>query len=1126
MTDNAFGGYYSSGGYTAGTVYSDGIGLPTGRAMANGSQACLITALWGYVGARDYNKTVSLRLGSAVTGDFTLTVHPSEGGTGWFNTNNWLVQGGTARFQVNNSNLGTMWIGRGGGGTTTSTNGWSRSGTLGGVYRYVQAPSAPRNLSVSSAAAGQLTTNFQNSADNGGAGVTDFVVEIATNSSFSAGFQRFTTTSGVNTYTGLSPVTYWVRVAARNAVTNAAGTWSVYSSTAVVTLATAPAAPVLTTTAGPRLVHGAWTAPNNGGAPILDYALQVATDTGFTIGLQTFTLSDLSRSVTGLASGTLYHSRARARNSVNSGAWSTTVSTTTPVRTFQDTVGTAAVQVSGGYQLELRSSGAETPVVTLVSSLVTSGVTVTTQATLPVGTGSAQIAAPGTLAGMALVAGPDGSVYVIGRAGNSNSRVIALRYLRTATGTWTLSGINSQAVPDNGNPLNQFAGTWAGGHILVLARRAGLIGPGNLSFATLVPASIASSSGTLFAASGSDPAWLSTPSNAGAANSGLVDLFALTGSRVAIAANGWAVAEVGATGLVTPVTKDANSVLWPGQQLRVVPVSNTVFAILRANNSALAIQFRNTSGALLNSQSIAGTFTDQWDAVYNKRSNLLVVEYMSAARTLSQVQINTSSYTAGAATVLTAVFGAVSTTNTALRLPRGPVDERRVLATAAGVAAGVQSLSSFADISGNVAPASPSLNARAVFDSVTTPVTFTWVFGDPNTLDIQTAFELVIENASTGAAVHTTGKIVSGTSSRLLPAGTITNGVTYRWRVRTYDVLDALSAWSSYSTFPTAAVGSIAITTPATDSPASIVNYVDIVWAYSGSTSSQTHYRIRVLNNATNAVLQDTGMVVGTTTTQRVSNLLSDVVQRIEVSVQNSSGLISTPGTRLVSPTFSVPETPLLLVSTVISYVWVQIINPIPTGSRPEVEVNEVWRREVGETVWVKIAETGANEAYNDYALASDAEYEYFIRARAAAAQADSLTALAISPVLEGVWLFAVDNPIDTLAGFLYGNKTRAESLAVDGTALRMLGRMYPVIEFGIGEVSLVNLSFTIPQDDSHDAAVESLRSLVRRRATLCYRDNRGRLEYGIMSNINITDEKFGSTVSAQFETSNYLEDL
>lgn len=140
----------------------------------------------------------------------------------------------------------------------------------------------------------------------------------------------------------------------------------------------------------------------------------------------------------------------------------------------------------------------------------------------------------------------------------------------------------------------------------------------------------------------------------------------------------------------------------------------------------------------------------------------------------------------------------------------------------------------------------------------------------------------------------------------------------------------------------------------------------------------------------------------------------------------------------------------------------------------------------------------------------------------------DSGVQSATSAPLIGSWLHDVTDPAGTLTQYLYNTGDRTEKLTVDGTAVDTLGRSYPIIEFGIAEENSIDLNFQVPYDtfDDPTALVQDFRNMVEAHNTVVYRDNRGRLIYGSITNVKITDEKFGYSVAFTVEANNYLEEL
>ncbi|MFI5934531.1 fibronectin type III domain-containing protein [Actinoplanes sp. NPDC051494] len=147
------------------------------------------------------------------------------------------------------------------------------------------------------------TLTFTDPADNGGAAITLFEASVNDGATW-------TTLAADRTVTGLSNgTTYTVRVRARNGVGAGAASGSVQ-----VTPAAVPGAPTaVTVTRGDRSATVAFTAPaGDGGSPVLGY--DVSLDNG-----ATWAELAANRTVAGLANGTTYAVRVRARNAVGAG---------------------------------------------------------------------------------------------------------------------------------------------------------------------------------------------------------------------------------------------------------------------------------------------------------------------------------------------------------------------------------------------------------------------------------------------------------------------------------------------------------------------------------------------------------------------------------------------------------------------------------------------------------------------------------------------------------------------------------------------------------------------------------------------------------------------------------------
>lgn len=281
----------------------------------------------------------------------------------------------------------------------------------------------------------------------------------------------------------------------------------------------------------------------------------------------------------------------------------------------------------------------------------------------------------------------------------------------------------------------------------------------------------------------------------------------------------------------------------------------------------------------------------------------------------------------------------------------------------------------------NVAPTQPTLTPVQNFDSDNAQL-FQWIFNDPNLVDSQTAFQIEFINADGGATEYDSGKTASGTSSVTIPGSTLDNNKDYIWRVRTWDIADAVSPWSDPSSFSTSNTGIVDITSPSTDNDPNIFTMDYLVqWELVGGV--QEEYRLRVIQTLDGLVQTDTGWVSSSASQHLVTGLLSDVEYRIEVTTR-SSMVESNVATRLLTTHYATPESPILTVtiSNDVEFVQLAVENPEPRGDRPNPDINEIYRRPYEDDgQYLKVGECAINGSFRDYTVASGTRYEYKARA-------------------------------------------------------------------------------------------------------------------------------------------------
>ena len=302
------------------------------------------------VGAGQYSATGSTQVGALppdqVTG-FSMTASGTQIATSWSEpANNGAA---ISNYQVEIATNSTFSMG------LQSAQSSSRSHTFTGLtrgqtyYGRVRATntggdgpySAVANATVPATAparmaaptlrsSGTSITASYSAPDARGSAITQYSIQLATNTGFTQGLSTATKASDElsHTFTGLvKGETYYVRVAARNGVN--LGTYSPRSNTTIATTKPDQVGTVSLTATGTQIV-ATWAAPGTGGSAITGYAVELATNTAFTRGVQSATSTSRSHTFTGLTRGQTYYVRVAATNTNGTGTYSGTASATIP----------------------------------------------------------------------------------------------------------------------------------------------------------------------------------------------------------------------------------------------------------------------------------------------------------------------------------------------------------------------------------------------------------------------------------------------------------------------------------------------------------------------------------------------------------------------------------------------------------------------------------------------------------------------------------------------------------------------------------------------------------------------------------------------------------------------------
>lgn len=139
------------------------------------------------------------------------------------------------------------------------------------------------------------------------------------------------------------------------------------------------------------------------------------------------------------------------------------------------------------------------------------------------------------------------------------------------------------------------------------------------------------------------------------------------------------------------------------------------------------------------------------------------------------------------------------------------------------------------------------------------------------------------------------------------------------------------------------------------------------------------------------------------------------------------------------------------------------------------------------------------------------------------------------APTLTVVWIHDPTDPEATVRAFRWNGGGRSEDHQVTGQAIVLAGRTYPVYEFAQRAQRAVNIPLLLLDVDSrlpdvggwgddHAGDVDYLTALLESRKAWVYRDDRGRLLYGVAFGLPWSDQPFGSSVELTLNATDFDE--
>lgn len=422
-------------------------------------------------------------------------------------------------------------------------------------------------------------------------------------------------------------------------------------------------------------------------------------------------------------------------------------------------------------------------------------------------------------------------------------------------------------------------------------------------------------------------------------------------------------------------------------------------------------------------------------------------------------------------------------------------------------------------------PAAPSKLAPSstALDVSDQDLVLTWQHNDIDSTD-QTGYD--VRYRLDGGAWVTLTDLNSSISRRTIPAGTLENGVTFEWQVRTYgeySTAPAYSPWSSSAILTTSARPAATIL-----APIGVVNSsrVTAEWLFfDNEDSTQTSYRVR-LEDELGAVIYNRTLN-GSATTHTIPNPVADGgTYTVVVSVRDGDGVWSFESAQVFTVDYADPPVPNIdaFWDVDLGAVVVLIEHPEPAEGEVDVDHCQVWRSAAGDE-WVMIADNvPPSTAITDYIPALDSVNYYRVTTVSALPSSTDSVAVPVVTDSQG-WIFINGDP-SVSGSFSSVMKLRYNPSVDVGTSRdkvrhHFAGRKRPVEFAGEAETVTVGLSADLIGDSATKEGAEAFALFP---APLCYRDPSGRRLFVSINDVRVAKQATWYSLSMTLEQVDHSE--
>lgn len=402
----------------------------------------------------------------------------------------------------------------------------------------------------------------------------------------------------------------------------------------------------------------------------------------------------------------------------------------------------------------------------------------------------------------------------------------------------------------------------------------------------------------------------------------------------------------------------------------------------------------------------------------------------------------------------------------------------------------------------DVPPNKPDqLHPNGQYVSKDKPVRLSWNYS-ANVYSTQKSFKLQysLDNGATWTLIEkTTSQTYYDLGVASLPSGNI------MWRVQVFNEYDEASPMSDTAIFYLVGLPSSPTGIAVTNNPKPLIS-----WTAFG----QEIYQVQILKG--NEIIHDSGYVADAlNTSYQYPGFLDDGSYNVKIRIGNQYSLFSDWGeTDFMITTLKPPKPTFYLTNDNLGAIL---------DISHQAEYVLVYRASYDSDDYTCVCK-GNKAMVGDYTIPNKGTYKYFVRSvKNDNSFSDSATKTTRVNFL-GNTLAVADNAEDLIhLKYTYdGEDERPIQYAIKTSEVFFDGRVYP--NFEMGEFNNYSQSIECYLDSIKD--LNKLHYLINQRKTMIFRENNGRIIYGVITGYNSAKKPFGYTATFTISKNDYKEGI